>query len=172
MSSMQTQQPGSLPDIHLDPYRLIEDDLKYVYDDIRRELIANTSVKELQEIATYYFDGQGKALRPMAAILMARAINYHKERNDLLPTQRQVALIAEMIHGASLIHDDVIDQSDYRRGKASVNVKWSQKKSQPRYKKCAQTIEGSKRLQLPVDLKGWTPRRSRKLACPSKLEEL
>ncbi|XP_014300148.1 all trans-polyprenyl-diphosphate synthase PDSS1 [Microplitis demolitor] len=128
MSSIQTQQPGSLPDVHLDPYRLIEDDLKYVYDDIRRELIRNTTVTELQEIATYYFDGQGKALRPMAAILMARAINYHKERNDLLPSQRQVALIAEMIHGASLIHDDVIDQSDYRRGKDSVNVKWSQKK--------------------------------------------
>lgn len=41
MSSMQTQQPGSLPDVHLDPYRLIEDDLKYVYDDIRRVRIIN-----------------------------------------------------------------------------------------------------------------------------------
>ncbi|KAK0098514.1 hypothetical protein PV326_007581 [Microctonus aethiopoides] len=125
---MQTQQPGSLPDIHVDPYRLIDDDLKDVYDDIRRELIMNTTVEELKTIATYYFDGQGKALRPMVAILMARAINYHKERNGLLASQRQVAMIAEMIHSASLIHDDVIDQSDFRRGKPSVNVLWSQKK--------------------------------------------
>lgn len=43
-------------------------------------LIRNTTQKELQTIATYYFDGKGKALRPMVAILMARAINYHKER--------------------------------------------------------------------------------------------
>ncbi|KAK0173162.1 hypothetical protein PV328_006401 [Microctonus aethiopoides] len=128
ISSMQTQQPGSLPDIHVDPYRLIDDDLKDVYDDIRRELIMNTTVEELKTIATYYFDGQGKALRPMVAILMARAINYHKERNGLLASQRQVAMIAEMIHSASLIHDDVIDQSDFRRGKPSVNVLWSQKK--------------------------------------------
>lgn len=37
-------------------------------------------------------------------------------------------MIAEMIHSASLIHDDVIDQSDFRRGKPSVNALWSHKK--------------------------------------------
>lgn len=37
-------------------------------------------------------------------------------------------MISEMIHSASLLHDDVIDQSDIRRGKPSVNVVWSQKK--------------------------------------------
>ncbi|KAG8313688.1 Decaprenyl-diphosphate synthase subunit 1 [Homalodisca vitripennis] len=37
-------------------------------------------------------------------------------------------MIAEMIHSASLIHDDVIDQSDFRRGKPSVNVLWNHKK--------------------------------------------
>lgn len=46
----------------------------------------------------------------------------------LRPSQRQVAMIAEMIHSASLIHDDVIDQSDFRRGKPSVNVLWNHKK--------------------------------------------
>ncbi|XP_015588460.1 decaprenyl-diphosphate synthase subunit 1 [Cephus cinctus] len=128
MSSMQTQQPGSLPEYQVDPYRLLEDDLKDVYDDIRQALTENTTQEDLKTIATYYFDGQGKALRPMVAILIARAINYHKERSDLLASQRQVAMIAEMIHSASLIHDDVIDQSDFRRGKPSVNVLWSQKK--------------------------------------------
>ena len=46
----------------------------------------------------------------------------------LQPSQRQVAMISEMIHSASLIHDDVIDQSDFRRGKPSVNVLWNHKK--------------------------------------------
>lgn len=42
-----------------------------------KELELNTNQDELRTIATYYFDGQGKALRPMVAILMAHAINYH-----------------------------------------------------------------------------------------------
>jgi hypothetical protein len=42
--------------------------------------------------------------------------------------QRKIAMIAEMIHSASLIHDDVIDQSFSRRGKPSVNVLWNHKK--------------------------------------------
>ncbi|XP_018051649.1 PREDICTED: decaprenyl-diphosphate synthase subunit 1 [Atta colombica] len=127
-STMQTQMPGSLPDYQIDPYTLIEDDLKDIFVDIRTKLIKNTSLKELQPISTYYFDGQGKAVRPMFTILMARAINYHKGRNDLLYSQRQIAMISEMLHNASLLHDDVIDQSDFRRGKPSVNIVWSQKK--------------------------------------------
>lgn len=126
--SMQTQQSGSRPDIHIDINKLISDDLKGFYDDIKKELISNTSVDELGKIATYYFDGHGKALRPMVTILMARAINCHKNKDELLQSQRQVAMIVEMIHCASLIHDDVIDQSNTRRGKPSANVVWSQKK--------------------------------------------
>ncbi|XP_011694039.1 PREDICTED: decaprenyl-diphosphate synthase subunit 1 [Wasmannia auropunctata] len=126
-STMQTQMPGSLPDYQIDPYRLVEDDLKDIFDDIQVELINSTAEKKLQPISTYYFDGQGKAVRPMFTVLMARAINYHNGRNVLLHSQRQIAMIAEMIHSASLLHDDVIDQSDFRRGKPSVNVVWSQK---------------------------------------------
>ncbi|XP_029673678.1 decaprenyl-diphosphate synthase subunit 1 [Formica exsecta] len=125
---MQTQMPGSLPDYQIDPYRLAEDDFKDMFGDIRLELINNTTQEELQPISTYYLDGQGKAVRPILTILMARAINYHKGRNVLSHSQRQVAMISEMIHTSSLLHDDVIDQSDIRRGKPSVNAVWSQKK--------------------------------------------
>lgn len=53
----------------------------YIHEQSRfQELIANTSHEELRTIATYYFNGQGKALRPMVAILVARAINYDKEQ--------------------------------------------------------------------------------------------
>ncbi|CAG9857865.1 unnamed protein product [Phyllotreta striolata] len=130
-ATMRTQQPGSLPDYQVDPYALLEDDLRDVYEYIKNVLRRNTFQDNLYEIATYYFDGHGKALRPMVTILMARAINYHvykENRNELLPAQREVAMISEMIHTASLVHDDVIDQSDFRRGKPSVNVKWNHKK--------------------------------------------
>lgn len=50
---------------------------------------------------------------------------------SILRSQRHVAMIAEMIHSASLIHDDVIDQADFRRGKPSANVIWSHKKVSP-----------------------------------------
>jgi decaprenyl-diphosphate synthase subunit 1 len=130
-SSVHTQQPaGPLREYKVDPYTLLDDDLRYVYEDIRSKLQEGTSQAELETISKYYFDGQGKALRPMVAMLMARAINFHMQidNQDILHSQRQVALISEMIHSASLIHDDVIDQSNFRRGKPSVNVLWNHKK--------------------------------------------
>lgn len=48
--------------------------------------------------------------------------------SDLLPGQRAIAMISEMIHTASLVHDDVIDGSDRRRGKTTINEIWGEKK--------------------------------------------
>jgi decaprenyl-diphosphate synthase subunit 1 len=131
-SSVHTQQPaGPIREYKIDPYMLLEDDLKYIFEDIRQEIHSGTNQSELKTIAEYYFDGQGKALRPMVSMLMGRAINYHMHKENskqILHAQRQVAMIAEMIHSASLIHDDVIDQSFSRRGKPSVNVLWNHKK--------------------------------------------
>lgn len=127
--TMRTHQPGSLPEYQVDPYTVLEDDLKDVYEYIRNILRQNTYQDNLYEIATYYFDGHGKAIRPMVSLLMARAINYHMyKEKSLLSSQREVAMISEMIHTASLVHDDVIDQSDFRRGKPSVNVMWNHQK--------------------------------------------
>lgn len=47
---------------------------------------------------------------------------------DLLPAQRSIAMISEMIHTASLVHDDVIDGADTRRGKTTINEVWGEKK--------------------------------------------
>ena len=112
----------------VDPFKLVESDLNNLYEEIRKELW--TQRPELEEIASYYFDGQGKAFRPMIVVLIARALNQHINRvPDLLQSQKSVAMVAEMIHTASLVHDDVIDTADTRRGKASVNVLWGQKKA-------------------------------------------
>lgn len=45
-----------------------------------QELVNNTMEEELKSISTYYLDGQGKAIRPIFTVLMARALNYHKGR--------------------------------------------------------------------------------------------
>ncbi|XP_014240359.1 decaprenyl-diphosphate synthase subunit 1 [Cimex lectularius] len=128
---LSTQQPGTGPAHdyqNVDPYRLIEDDLKTVHANIRQALLVHTNSDELERISTYYFDGQGKSIRPALTLLMARALNYHLNQSGITAEQIQMAMVAEMIHTASLVHDDVIDQSNFRRGKPSVNALWSQKK--------------------------------------------
>ncbi|XP_055640936.1 all trans-polyprenyl-diphosphate synthase PDSS1 isoform X2 [Toxorhynchites rutilus septentrionalis] len=130
-SSVHTQQPaGPIREYNIDPYILLDEELKYIFEDIRQEINRATNHQELKKIAVYYFDGQGKAIRPMVAMLMAKALNYHmhNENSNVVHAQRQIAMISEMIHTASLVHDDVIDQSFARRGKPSVNVIWNHKK--------------------------------------------
>jgi len=112
----------------VNPFKLVEDDLNSLWTDIRKELW--TQRPELEAISSYYFDGQGKAFRPMIVVLIGRALNHHMgQKADLLKSQKVVAMAAEMIHTASLVHDDVIDTADTRRGKASVNHLWGQKKA-------------------------------------------
>ncbi|XP_061661237.1 decaprenyl-diphosphate synthase subunit 1 [Syngnathoides biaculeatus] len=111
-----------------DPFALANKDLKSLYDDIKKELFV--SKEELKSLCHYYFDGKGKAIRPTIVILMARALNIHGDRaGELLPGQRAVAMVSEMIHTASLVHDDVIDGSDERRGKRTVNRLWGERKA-------------------------------------------
>ncbi|XP_038046592.1 all trans-polyprenyl-diphosphate synthase PDSS1-like [Patiria miniata] len=111
------------------PEKLTQDELASLHGNICKELI--TERRSLQEVAQYYFDGKGKAFRPMLVLLTAGACNSHTHgaNRQLLDTQRQIAMIAEMIHTASLMHDDVIDNADTRRNKTAINEKWGQKKS-------------------------------------------
>uniref|UniRef100_A0A8C4ZRK3 Prenyl (decaprenyl) diphosphate synthase, subunit 1 n=1 Tax=Gadus morhua TaxID=8049 RepID=A0A8C4ZRK3_GADMO len=112
-----------------DPFSLAQKDLAHLYDDIKKELYVSGA--ELRSLCDYYFDGKGKAFRPMIVVLMARALNIHSNSKgtDLLPGQRSVAMISEMIHTASLVHDDVIDGSDQRRGKSTINDMWGERKA-------------------------------------------
>ncbi|XP_064141005.1 all trans-polyprenyl-diphosphate synthase PDSS1 isoform X4 [Loxodonta africana] len=113
---------------YTDPFKLGWRDLKGLYEDIRKELLISTA--ELKEMTEYYFDGKGKAFRPVIVVLMARACNiHHNNSRDVRASQRSVALIAEMIHTASLVHDDVIDDASSRRGKHTVNKIWGEKKA-------------------------------------------
>ncbi|XP_046635170.1 all trans-polyprenyl-diphosphate synthase PDSS1-like [Daphnia pulicaria] len=108
---------------------VIRQDLTGLYNGIRESLSETQAT--LVPIAQYYFDGQGKAIRPVITMLMAKAINYHLGENsrNVVEKQMKIAQIVEMIHTASLVHDDVVDAADSRRNKSSVNKVWGQKKS-------------------------------------------
>ena len=113
---------------------LVKGDLDNLHRDICH--MFQTDRPQLKEICDYYFDGSGKAIRPLIICTWARAINKHisvradpkavgeETESYILKSQRQLSLISEMIHVSSLIHDDIIDNSDLRRGKTSVNSKW------------------------------------------------
>ncbi|XP_071789086.1 all trans-polyprenyl-diphosphate synthase PDSS1-like [Asterias amurensis] len=67
----------------------------------------------------------------MLVLLTAGACNIHTQgaNSKLVDTQRRIAMIAEMIHTASLMHDDVIDNADTRRNKTAINEMWGQRKA-------------------------------------------
>lgn len=111
-----------------DPVVLTKNDLASLHQDIKKEL--STSLGVLSDCCHYYFDEQGKLFRPMAVTLVGRACNAHLRKNSsLLQSQKRMAMIAEMIHTASLLHDDVIDDATTRRNKPSVNHVFSQKQA-------------------------------------------
>jgi len=89
--------------------------------------------KNLQEMAQYYFSQGGKLIRPTISLLISSACN--QSRNRIPPTeavslnQYRIAIISEMIHTASLVHDDVIDQSDLRRGHPTANARWGNRQA-------------------------------------------
>lgn len=113
---------------HMDPHSLTETHLSQLCETIKKEL--NSSIKPLRDVSQYYFDGQGKYIRPMIVLLTAEACNTHTSKNrKILPSQTTVVMVSEMIHTASLVHDDVIDGADTRRGKTSVNKMFGERMS-------------------------------------------
>ncbi|WP_312241471.1 octaprenyl diphosphate synthase [Pantoea sp.] len=76
----------------------------------------NSDVSLINQLGYYIISGGGKRIRPMIAVLSARALNY---QGNLHITN---AALIEFIHTATLLHDDVVDESDMRRGKATANA--------------------------------------------------
>ena len=70
-------------------------------------------------------------LRPCIAMCVGHMANTHTgdSHSDKVSKQRDVALVAEMIHTASLVHDDIVDHAETRRGKKSINTQWDTRKS-------------------------------------------
>lgn len=78
----------------------------------------HSEIALIGQVAHYVIASGGKRLRPMLALLSANAANYTGRRHI------DIAVIVELIHTATLLHDDVVDDSDRRRGRATANRVW------------------------------------------------
>ncbi|KYP96740.1 octaprenyl diphosphate synthase [Sodalis-like endosymbiont of Proechinophthirus fluctus] len=93
---------------------LTAQDMAEVNTAIREQL--NSEVALINQLGRYIISGGGKRIRPMIAVLAARVLHYQGKQHVT------VAALTEFIHTATLLHDDVVDESDMRRGKATANV--------------------------------------------------
>jgi octaprenyl-diphosphate synthase len=95
---------------------LVGDDLAEVEVEIRREL--SSPVPLIHEMGGYIAGAGGKRLRPILLLLAARLADYRG------PRAVRLACVVELLHTATLIHDDVVDQAPLRRGHPSANARW------------------------------------------------
>jgi octaprenyl-diphosphate synthase len=97
-------------------FDLIQPELEQVERKISVESVA--SVEAVTAIGQYLHSSGGKRLRPALLLLSAKLAGRAGE------TAIQLGAVVEMIHAATLVHDDVIDAAETRRGRPSTNVKW------------------------------------------------
>ncbi|QMV15585.1 octaprenyl diphosphate synthase [Vibrio spartinae] len=93
---------------------LTADDMAKVNETILAQL--NSDVSLINQLGFYLINSGGKRLRPLLAVLSARALGYTGDAHT------KAAAFIEFIHTATLLHDDVVDESDMRRGKATANA--------------------------------------------------
>jgi octaprenyl-diphosphate synthase len=101
-------------------FDLLHDDLRA----IERELGSGSvsSVAAITEISSYLRDGGGKRIRPSLLLLSAKSQGYAGEG------MIRLGAVVEMVHTATLVHDDIIDAADTRRGRPSANTTWGNAK--------------------------------------------
>jgi octaprenyl-diphosphate synthase len=83
---------------------------------IRRRLASDVAL--INQVAEYIIGAGGKRLRPMLLLLAAGSLGHGG------PDAHQLAAVIEFIHTATLLHDDVVDESDLRRGRRTANAVW------------------------------------------------
>ncbi len=106
---------NALPGI-ADIQQLAAGDMAAVNQLIRLRLASDVAL--INQISEHIIAAGGKRLRPMLAVLAARALGQHG------PQPHQLAAIVEFIHTSTLLHDDVVDESDLRRGRKTANALW------------------------------------------------
>ncbi len=109
----KSEKPADLPSFEA-VSRLAREDMQAVDAVIRRSL--QSDVLLVSQVAEYIVTSGGKRLRPLIVLLAARALGYAGDQ------QTSAAAIIEFIHTATLLHDDVVDSSDRRRGRDTANT--------------------------------------------------
>ena len=95
---------------------LVRSDMAAVDTLIRHRLASDVVL--INQVAEYIIGAGGKRLRPMLLLLSAGALGHHGT------DAHQLAAVIEFIHTATLLHDDVVDESDLRRGRSTANAVW------------------------------------------------
>ena len=95
-------------------YSLIASDIKAVDAVIRVRLYSEVAL--VRQVAEYIIQSGGKRLRPALVLLCAQALGYRGAHHH------ELAAVIEFIHTATLLHDDVVDESDLRRGRQTANA--------------------------------------------------
>ena len=98
-------------------FDLVRDDLRLVEQAIDVESVA--SVETVTAIGKYLRESGGKRLRPALLLLCSRFAGGEQSKTAI-----QLGAVVEMVHAATLVHDDVIDVAQTRRGRPSANVQW------------------------------------------------
>jgi octaprenyl-diphosphate synthase len=97
-------------------FSLVKNELKDVEREFARQ--SESPVRTISDIGKYLQEGGGKRIRPSLLLLCAKMCGTVSE------AAIQLAAVVEFIHTATLVHDDIIDEADTRRGRSSVNSKW------------------------------------------------
>jgi octaprenyl-diphosphate synthase len=101
-------------------FDLLHDDLAAIEREFGRDTVS--SVGAITEIGEYLRAGGGKRLRPALLLLSCKLLNYTGQGAIRL------GAVVEMIHTATLVHDDIIDEAQTRRGRPSANTQWGNSK--------------------------------------------
>jgi octaprenyl-diphosphate synthase len=97
-------------------FDLVRSDLARVEEEIGRQSVS--SVEAITEIGRYLQVGGGKRLRPALLLLASKLCGYDG------PAAIRLGAVVELLHTATLIHDDIIDEAELRRGRPSTNSRW------------------------------------------------
>lgn len=109
----------------------IMDELGHVESLIRRTMVTNTP-KNILQILDYLMQHPGKRLRPALALLTFKALTYGKDVDSRqVEDVIKLGAAVELIHMASLVHDDVIDKAPRRHNQPSIHAKWGEEVSVP-----------------------------------------
>jgi len=101
-------------------FELLREDLVGIEQELGRD--AASSVSTITEIAEYLREGGGKRIRPSLLLLAAHTLDYFG------PSAIRLGAVVEMVHTATLVHDDIIDGAQTRRGRPSPNTTWGNEK--------------------------------------------
>jgi len=101
-------------------FDLLREDLVAIEQELGRD--AASGVSTITEIAEYLREGGGKRIRPSLLLLAAHVLDYSG------PSAVRLGAVVEMVHTATLVHDDIIDGADMRRGRPSPNTTWGNEK--------------------------------------------